>query len=472
MGDFWLKYQKNWLEDKALIKFAEKGRREGFTYVQSYEDVRDCVTERYFRKNRPLKVWFTSADLSAAKEYIDYCKEWAGFFNAVAKDMGEVLVDEDRDIKALCIEFANGSKIYALSSNPSQFRSKGGKVVIDEFAFHKDQKGLWKAAFASAKMWKYPIRVISTHNGKQTYFYKIIERIKQGKLDYSLHTVPIQLAVAQGLADKVEGRKLTPEERAAFLEELRKDAGDELTWQEEFCCIAVDEATALLTYDLINANKEKNVLKKFEDLNALGDLYLGFDIARKKHLSVISILEKAGSVKYLRYQAEMRNMKFADQKKLLYSFLKLKNLRRADIDATGIGMNLAEDAQDDFGKLKVEPVMFTSAVKEEMATMFYLSLEDKNLRIDDNIAQEVVEDWHSIRKIITKSGHVRYDTDESDENRHADNFWSVALANRAASGSSDFVTPVILSGKYEDSESVFDGLNLRAFAGDLSGANF
>lgn len=469
--DFWLKYQKEWLEDNSQIKFAEKGRREGFTYVQSYEDVRDCVTNAYYRKGRPLKVWFTSADITAAKEYIDYCKEWASFFNNVAKDLGELLIDEERDVKALCIEFKNGTRIYALSSNPAQFRSKGGKVVIDEYAFHKDQKGLWKAAFASAKMWGYPIRVISTHKGKQTYFYKIIEKIKKGLLNYSLHTVTIFDAVADGLADKIKGRKLTKEERQEFLDEMRKDAGDEVTWREEFCCEPVDEATAFLTYELINGCKEANVVRPFDKLETLGDLYLGYDIARKGHKSVISIIEKIEKVKYLRYQVELKNMRYRDQKELLYSFLKLKNLRRACIDATGIGNNLAEDAQIDFGKSKVEMVTFTNASKEEMANLLYIAMEDRNLRLDDNIPQEVIEDFHSIKRITTKAGNTRLDADVT-ENGHADCFWSVSLANSGASTSEDFQTPQVLTEKIKRSKGFENVSKMRGLTDDLSGLMF
>ena len=80
-------------------------------------------------------VWFSSADESAAKEYIDYCEKWVKFFHAVAKVRGEMVIDNEKDIKALVIEFSNGTKIHALSSNPKSFRSKGGKVVLDEFAF-------------------------------------------------------------------------------------------------------------------------------------------------------------------------------------------------------------------------------------------------------------------------------------------------------------------------------------------------
>ncbi|MBR1754027.1 terminase family protein [bacterium] len=457
LTEYWLKYQKDWLSDDSQIKFWEKSRRIGATYVQSYEDVRDCVTKKYFYKNRPLKVWFTSADLSAAKEYIDYCKEWASFFNSIAKYMGEIIIDENKDIKAYCLEFSNGAKIFALSSNPSQFRSKGGKVVIDEYAFHNDQKALWKAAFASAKMWKYPIRVLSTHNGQLCNFYKIIKLIKLGKLNYSLHTTPIQKAVQQGLADKIEGRILTEKERQNFLDELKNDAGDELTWQEEFCCVAVDESTAFLPYEMIINCKENNVSKTFDQLEKLGALYLGFDVARHRHLSVISVFEKIGNVKFLRYQIELSKTLYREQKNILYSILKLKNLKRACIDRTGIGDNLAEDAQLDFGKTKVEGVLFTNSSKEEMATLFYISLEERNIRIDTNIETKVIEDWHSIRKITTKAGNTRLDTDGSEENRHADNFWSAALGNYAASGFEDFSKPNIISGNFETEN--FKGVN-------------
>ncbi len=471
MQDFWLKYQKEWLADKSQIKFAEKGRREGFTYVQSYEDVRDCVTNAYYRKGRPLKVWFTSADITAAKEYIDYCKEWASFFNSVAKDLGEVLIDEEKDVKALCLEFQNGTKIFALSSNPAQFRSKGGKVVIDEFAFHKDQKALWKAAFASAKMWGYPIRVISTHQGKQTYFYKTIEKIKKGLLNYSLHTVTIFRAVADGLADKIKGRKLTAGERQEFLEEMRKDAGDEITWREEFCCEPVDESTAFLSYELINGCKQSDVEKMFEELPNLGDLYLGYDIARKGHKSVIFILEKINVLKFLRYKIILKNVKYREQKEILYSFLRLKNLRRACIDATGIGNNLAEDAQIDFGKSKVEMVMFTNSSKEEMATMLYIAMEDRNFRIDDKIEQEVIEDFHSVKKITTKAGNTRLDADVS-ENGHADCFWSAALANCAASSGKDFETPQIRTEKISRRKGFGSSSKIRLLTGSLSYSKF
>ena len=113
---------------------------------------------------------------------------------------------------------------------------------------------------------------------------------------------------------------------------------------------------------------------------------------------------------------------------------------------------MSEDAQLDFGKSKVEGVLFSNSSKEEMATLFYIALEDKNIRIDSKLDTKVIEDWHSVRKIITKAGNTRLDTDGSDENRHADNFWSSVLANYASSGFDDFKKPNIISGNLSNNE--------------------
>ena len=171
-NNYFLPYQERWLNDKSKIKIWEKSRRIGATYVQSYEDVRDCVN-----KTVPA-VWFSSADESAAKEYIDYCEQWVKLFHITAKRLGEVIIDNDKDIKAFVIQFSNGTKIHALSSNPKGFRSKGGKVVLDEFAFHNNPEELWKAA-RPCITWGFPLRILSTHNGQNCLYYKFIDQVQK-----------------------------------------------------------------------------------------------------------------------------------------------------------------------------------------------------------------------------------------------------------------------------------------------------
>ena len=414
---YFLPYQLRWLNDNSQIKIWEKSRRIGATYVQSYEDVKDCVSRKV------PSVWFSSADESAAREYIAYCEKWTKLFDKSAKSLGYIVVDSEKDIKAYVIEFSNGTKIHALSSSPKGFRSKEGKIVLDEFAHHNNQDDLWAAA-KPCITWNYPLRILSTHNGQNCMFYKFIDQIKKGKLDWSLHTVPIQLAVGEGLVDKIFGRPTTEEERQAWLEGQRINCFNEFTWFQEYCCVAIDETTAFLPYEMIASCETDNLYKELEGLT--GDLYAGMDIGRKKDLTVIWIVEKLGKVNYTRMVKILEKTPFNIQEQVLASILKHPKLRRCCIDSTGLGSQLAESAQQKFGKYKVEAVNFTSKVKEELAYNLRTNFEDKTVYIPSE--HEIREDLHSVRRVTTTAGNIRFDVEKTDASGHADRFWALALA--------------------------------------------
>jgi phage FluMu gp28-like protein len=164
-------------------------------------------------------------------------------------------------------------------------------------------------------------------------------------------------------------------------------------------------------------------------------------------------------------------MRFRDQETILYRFLALPNLRRACIDSTGIGSQLAEDAQITFGLSKVECVTFTNKSKEEMAYQLYTAVEDRLLLIDINTSDAAIEDYHSVKKSKTDSNNIRFEDDGSSDG-HADRFWSLALANHAATSKNDYQKPTIISGKpYEG--MAFDNLHdLRAIERPSSGVRF
>lgn len=423
---YFLPYQIRWLSDNSKIKIWEKSRRIGATYVQSFEDVQDCLNKKV------PAVWFSSADESAAKEYIDYCEMWVRFFHAIAKSRGVVVIDNDKDIKAFVIEFANGTKIHALSSNPKGFRSKGGKVVLDEFAFHNNPEELWKAA-RPCVTWGYPLRILSTHNGKNCLYYKFIDQVNKKQLNWSLHKTPIQLAVAEGLVDKIYQRQTTKEEQEEWLKNEQDNCFDEYTWLQEYCCIAVDEACAFLPYDLITTCEMDDILKPLSEIQ--NDIYVGMDIGRRKDLTVIWVLEKFENVLYTRAVIELLKMKFQKQAEILYEVLSLRNFRRSCIDATGIGMQLSEDAQTKFGKFRVEQIMFTNKIKEELAYTTRTNFENKTVFIPKE--HNIREDLHSVRRITTTANNIRFDAEHS-ENGHADRFWALSLAlHTAESGRGD-----------------------------------
>lgn len=245
MSNYFLPYQTNWINDKSLIKIWEKSRRIGATYIQAYEDVYDCITKAV------PDVWFSSADMTAAREYIIYCEKYAKVFDAGARSIGEIVINKDKDVKAFCIEFSNGTRINALSSNPTQFRSKGGKVVLDEFAHHENPEELWTAALPCIT-WGFPLRILSTHKGKESLFNRFVQEVKTGKKAWSLHKTTIYDAVEQGLADKVLKKELTDEGRETWIESIKENAFDENTWLQEYCCEADSDTGGKVVKKFIN----------------------------------------------------------------------------------------------------------------------------------------------------------------------------------------------------------------------------
>lgn len=448
-----LPYQNAWLEDQSRFKIWEKSRRIGATFVQGYEDTEYCAMA-----NVVNKVYFSSADESAGKEYIDYIRFWSGKLNYAVTDFYEDFIDTEKDITAMTAAFKNGSKIHALTSNPRRFRSKGGKTVLDEYAFHDDAEALWKAARPSIT-WGFPLRILSTYNGQSNRYYRFVQDVKKGKLKWSLHSTPITTAVEQGLADKILRRELTDEERQAWLDEERANCGDETTWLQEYMCVPVDESTAFLTYDLIRSCETDNEPVPFADIHDRtarfqGGLYIGVDVGRKKDLTVITALTKSGSVYETVFYIEIEKAPFAEQKALLWVLFSHPDFRRACMDSTGLGMQMAEEAVTAFGKFRIEPVSFTAAVKEQLAYGLLRKFEDR--RINVPARPEIREDLHSIRKHVTSSGNVRFDVGKSDASGHADRFWSFALAVEATDkNTSD--PPVVVSGHRRKSKTDYRG---------------
>jgi len=457
-----LPYQIEWIKDKSPIKIWEKSRRIGATYAQSYEDVQDCI------QGKISAVWFSSMDDSAAKEYIDYCKKWAAIYRTgfEAEDIKDPVLKESTHQ----IKFANGTKITAGSSNPDFFRSKGGKVVLDEFAFHDDAKKLWKAAMACAKVWGHPIRILSTHNGQACLYYKFLGLIDKGKLVWGRHKTSIHDALDQGLLDKIRGHKTSKAQREEWLAELRADSIDETTFKEEFECIAVDEATAFLSYELIRSceippflkDEQKGVEKgkkweintythPYKKLENAANLYIGMDVARRKHLSSIWVAESVGRALVPLKIITLQNCSFKTQGQILRELLARQNVVRACIDATGLGEQLAEEAQEMFGSYRVEAVKFTNASKNALMFGLLTGMEEALIGVPTH--EEIREDFHSLKKITGVNGQIRFDVEGSEG--HADIAVSCALCHSAAKAQNPI--PFVGSGKHRSSVFILEG---------------
>jgi phage FluMu gp28-like protein len=200
-------YQKRWLLDDAPLALWEKSRRIGATWVHALRVVLGRIARPIDRGGSHY--YHSSADQTASVEFIDYCAHWARWSNAVAKIGEETEVIDDREITSLVMRFANGTKIVAGTSNPKFFRSKGGEVGLDEFAFHRDGRELYKAAHATAMFWGYPLRAWSDAQRARepTSTCHGEARRKAGRLKAGLHRTTIEDAVADGIVERIIMRK-------------------------------------------------------------------------------------------------------------------------------------------------------------------------------------------------------------------------------------------------------------------------
>jgi phage FluMu gp28-like protein len=443
-----LPYQKEWINFDGRFALSEKSRRTGITYAEAYRMTRRHAAGLVKGK----KSWFSSADISAGEEYIDYVEYFSKVLNIGAKYVGEVVIDKDDDVTAHRVRFANGNEANAISSNPRRFRSKGGDITLDEFAHHQEQEKMYTAAKPSI-MWGNHVRIISTHNSDASYYNFLITEIKKGAegtmKNWKLFKITIDDAIKQGLVDTILGHKATKEEVANFLEDAFSGMTQEAIDEEFYCIPRSSSNSHLLSYELINPIERDNILDELL-LNITGDLFVGMDIGRKNNPSVIWVNEKLGEMLYARRVARLKNMPYSDQREILYGVLSHKNFRRACIDATGIGNQLAEEAQKAYGALRVEPVMFTSKVKEDLASTTYIMVEGRKVLIPRD--KVVRDDLYSVKAVTTSAGNVRYEADQEKDGAHADHFWAFALANYAAKTNTGPL--IITSGGRRKMESV------------------
>jgi phage FluMu gp28-like protein len=334
---------------------------------------------------------YISYSQEMTREFVDACAMWARAYALAAADVQEFLFDdtdpktpdETRQIAAFRIRFASGFEVLALSSAPRTLRGKQGLVIIDEAAFVDSLAELLKAALAFL-MWGGQVVVCSTHNGTDNPFNQTVQDILAGRSKFAHMKVDFDQALLDGLYQRiclVTGRTWSPEAEAKWRQEIVDFYGDGA--DEELFCIPSQGTGAWLTTPLIEARmtldpdaapvlrldlpgdylqrpalERRSLLAPFmEELaQALDGLdgealhAFGYDPARRNDPAVAQLLRIGRDLRRISaLTVEMRNVPFAEQKAICRDVMKAARLVGAAIDATGMGMNLAEDLGREFG---------------------------------------------------------------------------------------------------------------------------
>ena len=434
-----LPYQQRWVTDPAPVQISEKSRRIGMTWASALRAVLEGCHEGGW------DTYYSGYNTDLAKEFIRDAGDFARLVNAVVvenktvdavEEDGELVFNEigkngePKGILGFLIRFASGHQIVALSSHPRNLRGKKGRIVLDEFAFHDNGEELLKAALAII-MWGGRLSVISTHDGIDNYFNTIIEDVRAGRFDYSLHRTTLDDAMEEGLYERIAdilNLPKTTEAKAKWRKDLVAFYGDGA--DEELFCIPRRGGGVYINPDLVRAamSEDCKVLRLYlDDAYALKPeeereqhiatwcetvlgpelkkldqglpTYLGQDFGRKSDLSVIAVGQELQDLKlHCTPLIELRNVPYKQQEQLLkWLFTHVPRAGKLAMDATGNGAYLAEVMVQGWGETLCEGIPLNLPWYAENLPKFRARFEDGDWVIPKDL--DVRQDLAAIQVI-------------------------------------------------------------------------
>ena len=476
-----LPYQIRWAQDPAPVKLWEKSRRIGACYGEAADAVLHAAAAA-----GGGSVYYISYNKDMTATFVQDCAAWAKRFGSALEHIGEsVLQSADKDIHVFDIQFASGHHIQTFSNNPRNLRSKGrpgDRVVVDEAAFVDQLDELLKAAMA-VTMWGGQVRILTTHNGDDNPFNVLLQDVRAGRYDYSIHRTTLDDALREGLYRricKVTGRPWSAQAqadwRAQLIRRYRPNQDEELFCIPamgggaylpralvEACLPSADQSGPLRRFNgdaRFNALPEPQRRAEMDDwlrdhvedvldmLNPARRHVAGMDFARSGDMTDLVLLEIGADLhRTWRALIELHNVPFAQQRQAVFwIFDRLPRFGGAVLDATGNGADLAEAVVDRYGATLIQALKISEATYRDHFPAYKAQLEDRTttlVRHDD-----VLEDHRAVRLVRGVPRVPDGKTDRRGE-RHGDSAIAGLLANIAASADPPDIHSVATSGPRE-----------------------
>jgi phage FluMu gp28-like protein len=432
-----LAWQQQWIEDETRFKFAvAAAQAAGKSFISSLEMALDRLKEGSLSAQLGILL---SASERQSVELMEKVKMHTRAWDVRFEDG----YFENTDIAEHRTIFPNGKRLIALPANPDTARGYSGDMLLDEFALHRDPKAIWAAAMTRITR-GFKVRVCSTLKGLNNKFGEMAKMLGLASGTAPEHQpvvregwhgywVDIYMAVRQG----------SPVDPEA----MRRALQDDTIFLQDYCNVPMDDGSDYIPLEMILACESGEASLDWDGQFRFG-LCAGFDVGRKRDLSVIVIGEPVGPLAIVRGVIWMPHMKFADQKKICHEVAQVIEVGggRFAMDATGIGMQMGEELQAEFSC--VEPVNFATAVesgakddkgkpikqlvKERMAGVLKRRFEDRMIWIPESVVLR--RSMQAVKRFISPTGAVRLDAQRS-EGGHADEFWATALMCGAMEGS-------------------------------------
>lgn len=472
---YFMGHQATWISDDSRMLLAEKSVRIGWTFADSFKNVR----KRLHYKNRDYL--FATKDQRSSIEYMNTCMKFCEGFDytrSIVSHGEDTINVEARDeagkkfteeVKFGVIKFDNGSRIIAFSANPYAMAVFEGDVGLDEYSKHKQAEKLWETAQGRIT-WGYDMAAWSAHDGTDTLFYQFSREAAAGKGGWTHYKVTMEDAVYQfGLVEKINATRGTNYTREQFIEDCKIRARLPEIYQQAYMCNPSGSTSAIVQWPVIvqcrkdypiervhlEAHQVKEMFGTYDKATAklrelkiramIAQLFagtfkrpfrarLGFDVAASGQgdLACIWIDEKIGTTLRLVAMFTCRTDDWHALKHVLWTFHECLSSLQACGDETGLGRQICWETAMEY------PGLFTGVNfrgnKHDMglALMNQLSETGKEIPTShDDIAQDIF----ALRKIWAGGKWVFSEgRNMLNPASHCDMAWAGALSSHADLG--------------------------------------
>ena len=385
-------YQIEFIRDNSRYRIILKARQIGFSFILALDALLGALAGR----NQLI--------VSASQEQSDILIEY------IIQHAAKLGITLDATAKS---EITIGScVIRALPANQRTIQGFNGDVYLDEFGWQQRDRLIWRAVLPSITAVGGRVTICSTPFIPGNLFWEIATNHKERWSHFQRTTITLENALEQGM------------NLPGGIEELRQNFDSE-SWAMMYECKWAEDGSALLTWELLES------IAKAETQRLSWDkpIYVGVDVGRVNDKTAIVACGRTGfnssgqPTYQLLFRNEYQRKPFDEQEALIHQLYSQYQVRRLQIDSTGIGRNLAENI------CNAHPAVssahhFTQGSKERMALNLLKLCEEKRLAIPKD--PELFAQLHAVKRSVSGNS-IKYDA-ARDQHGHADTFWALALA--------------------------------------------
>lgn len=393
MTDYFYQYQKEYYKDNSRFIIYNKSRQIGISEIAVFKGLMNCL------KNN-TDVLFVSSSQRQSNLIMEKVEKYIDIINIDYKaktDNSYKLIVDSKTQKT----FQNKKSVYCLPSNPETIRSFSGDVVIDEFAFHREDKKIYSSLLPVITR-GHDITIISTPLGRSNLFYEIYSNENSYK-DYKRYHTNIYEAKKQGFEVDIDS--------------IRNNT-DEETFRQEYLCEFVDEATSYFTYELL-----MKCVTEYDTDSLRGKTYIGIDVGRTNDLTAIAVITDMNGILFLKQLETLKNVEFDSQLNIIAEIIRDNSPESIYIDKGAIGMQLAETLEKMF--VNCLGVNFTSNYKNELVTHTKKLMEQGKIKFNEN--RNVINSFHKIKRTVSIRNNLSFDS-VRDKTGHSDEAWAIMLS--------------------------------------------